>query len=118
MISDFESWTYLYGLTHRLPILSIDNMKVREGQVARLNKLRAERDVVVVLSACQSAQGERAGDLQGVADTLLAGDLGCLMNMAGKLQREGSAVRVRHVAEVLAGMGDQPAIGEPEAGAR
>jgi L-lactate dehydrogenase complex protein LldE len=24
------------------------------------------------------------------ADTLLAGDLGCLMNMAGKLQREGS----------------------------
>jgi L-lactate dehydrogenase complex protein LldE len=44
---------------------------------------------------------------------LLAGDLGCLMNMAGKLQREGSAVRVRHVAEVLAGMGDLPAIGEP-----
>jgi L-lactate dehydrogenase complex protein LldE len=24
------------------------------------------------------------------ADTLLAGDLGCLMNMAGKLKREGS----------------------------
>ena len=45
------------------------------------------------------------------ADTLLAGDLGCLMNMAGKLQRQG--VRVRHVAEVLAGMGDKPAIGEP-----
>ena len=47
------------------------------------------------------------------ADTLLAGDLGCLMNMAGKLQREGSGVRVRHVAEVLAGMGDQAPIGEP-----
>jgi L-lactate dehydrogenase complex protein LldE len=46
------------------------------------------------------------------ADTLLAGDLGCLMNMAGKLQREGSAVQVRHVAEVLAGMTDMPAIGE------
>ena len=27
------------------------------------------------------------------ADTLLAGDLGCLMNMAGKLQREGSRGR-------------------------
>ena len=26
------------------------------------------------------------------ASTLLAGDLGCLMNMAGKLQREGKAV--------------------------
>src|SRR3546814_9293537 len=37
------------------------------------------------------------------ADTLLAGDLGCLMNMAGKLQRRGSAIQVRHVAEVLAG---------------
>jgi L-lactate dehydrogenase complex protein LldE len=47
------------------------------------------------------------------ADTLLAGDLGCLMNMAGKLQRKGAAVQVRHVAEVLADMTDQPAIGEP-----
>ena len=50
------------------------------------------------------------------ASLLLAGDLGCLMNMAGKLQREGSTIRVRHVAEVLAGMGDLPAIGEPERG--
>ena len=33
--------------------------------------------------------------------------------MAGRLTREGSPVRVRHVAEVLAGMtGDVPAIGE------
>ncbi len=48
------------------------------------------------------------------ATTLLAGDLGCLMNMAGKLSREGSKVRVRHIAEVLAGMGDEPAIGERE----
>ncbi len=47
------------------------------------------------------------------ADTLLAGDLGCLLNMAGRLKREGSPVRVRHVAEVLAGMtGEVPAIGE------
>ena len=40
------------------------------------------------------------------ADTLLAGDLGCLLNMAGRLTRQGSPVRVRHVAEVLAGMTD------------
>jgi L-lactate dehydrogenase complex protein LldE len=46
------------------------------------------------------------------AETLLAGDLGCLMNMAGKLQREGRPVRARHVAEVLAGMSGEPAIGE------
>jgi L-lactate dehydrogenase complex protein LldE len=45
------------------------------------------------------------------ASTLLAGDLGCLMNMAGKLKREGSAVEVRHVAEVLAGMTDSAPIG-------
>jgi L-lactate dehydrogenase complex protein LldE len=50
------------------------------------------------------------------AETLLAGDMGCLMNMAGKLQRDGANVRVRHVAEVLAGMGDEPAIGEPQDG--
>ena len=46
------------------------------------------------------------------ADTLLAGDLGCLMNMAGKLKREGRRIKTRHVAEVLAGMTDAPAIGE------
>jgi L-lactate dehydrogenase complex protein LldE len=46
------------------------------------------------------------------AETLLAGDLGCLMNMAGKLKREGRATKSRHVAEVLAGMADGPAIGE------
>ncbi|HOV05136.1 MAG TPA: (Fe-S)-binding protein [Hyphomicrobiales bacterium] len=48
------------------------------------------------------------------AQTVLAGDLGCLMNMAGKLARDGSKVKARHVAEVLAGMTDRPAIGESE----
>jgi uncharacterized protein (TIGR00661 family) len=28
VISDFESWTYLYAKTHRLPVLSIDNMQI------------------------------------------------------------------------------------------
>lgn len=45
------------------------------------------------------------------ADMLLAGDLGCLMNMDGKLKRRGVAMEVRHVAEVLAGMTDTPPIG-------
>ncbi len=50
------------------------------------------------------------------ADTLLAGDLGCLLNMAGRLSREGSAVRVRHIAEVLADMtADVPPIGQARA---
>jgi L-lactate dehydrogenase complex protein LldE len=47
------------------------------------------------------------------ASLLIAGDLGCLMNMAGKLQREGKPVEVRHVAEVLAGMTAEPGIGAP-----
>ncbi|MCP3970721.1 MAG: (Fe-S)-binding protein, partial [Rhodobacteraceae bacterium] len=44
------------------------------------------------------------------ADTLLGGDLGCLMNMAGKLSRKGSGVNVYHTIEVLAGMADGPPI--------
>jgi len=48
------------------------------------------------------------------ADLLLAGDMGCLMNMAGKLTRQGKAVDARHVAEVLAGMTDEAAIGKAE----
>jgi L-lactate dehydrogenase complex protein LldE len=46
------------------------------------------------------------------AELLLAGDLGCLMNMAGKLSREGRQVQARHVVEVLAGDTATPAIGE------
>jgi L-lactate dehydrogenase complex protein LldE len=57
--------------------------------------------------------GDKVRDILATgADTVLAGDLGCLLNIAGKLKREGSAVRVRHVAEVLAGRTDIPAIGE------
>eukprot|EP01037_Dinobryon_pediforme_P006962 gene6962-7038_t len=48
------------------------------------------------------------------AHLLLAGDLGCLMNMAGKLSRQGSSIEVRHVAEVLAGMTNIPPIGAAE----
>ena len=51
--------------------------------------------------------------VQTGADTVLAGDLGCLMNIAGRLRREGHRTHVRHVAEVLAGMTDDvPPIGE------
>ncbi|MBK9083694.1 MAG: (Fe-S)-binding protein [Rhizobiales bacterium] len=48
------------------------------------------------------------------ADLLLAGDLGCLMNMAGKLSRMGKSVDARHVAEVLADMLEAPPIGAPQ----
>jgi L-lactate dehydrogenase complex protein LldE len=59
---------------------------------------------------------DKAADIVATgADTLLAGDLGCLLNMAGKLTRLGKDVRVRHVAEVLAGMTEAtPPIGAGE----
>ena len=47
------------------------------------------------------------------AKSVLAADLGCLMQIAGALAREGSSVEARHVAEVLAGMADGPAIAAP-----
>ncbi len=47
------------------------------------------------------------------ADTVLAGDLGCLLNIAGKLKRQGSAIEVRHIAEALVSAAT-PAIGESE----
>ena len=73
---------------------------VKYGEIS--NQIVAEK------CGCVAASG---------APVLLAGDLGCLMNMAGKLSRQGSAVEVRHVAEVLAGMTDGPAIAAPrEAG--
>lgn len=56
---------------------------------------------------------KKAGHVSATgAATLAAGDLGCLLNIAGRLKREGSPIKVRHVAEILAGMTDTPAIGE------
>ncbi|HEX3973898.1 MAG TPA: (Fe-S)-binding protein [Stellaceae bacterium] len=48
---------------------------------------------------------DKAADIAATgADTLLCGDMGCLLNMAGKLSRLGKPISVRHVAEVLADM--------------
>jgi L-lactate dehydrogenase complex protein LldE len=52
---------------------------------------------------------ERSG-----AETVLGGDLGCLLNISGRLKRLGKPFRAYHVAEVLANMTDTPAIGEGE----
>jgi L-lactate dehydrogenase complex protein LldE len=55
---------------------------------------------------------EKTADIAATgADLLLAGDMGCLLNMAGRLTREGRPIAVRHVAEVLAGMTTEPPIG-------
>jgi L-lactate dehydrogenase complex protein LldE len=61
--------------------------------------------------------GDKAIEIAATgADAVLAGDLGCLLNIAGKLSRLGLPVEARHVAEVLAGMADTvPPIGAPKA---
>jgi len=46
------------------------------------------------------------------ADTLIGGDLGCLLHLAGRMERQGKPMHARHIAEVLADMADQPALGE------
>jgi L-lactate dehydrogenase complex protein LldE len=40
------------------------------------------------------------------ADTLVSGELGCLLQIEGKLHRDGARVNALHVAEVLAGQAD------------
>ncbi|HQT39943.1 MAG TPA: (Fe-S)-binding protein [Acidocella sp.] len=56
---------------------------------------------------------DKCADIESTgAELLLAGDLGCLLNIAGRLSRQGSNIEVRHIAEVLAGL-EAPAIGKP-----
>lgn len=68
-------------------------------------------DISVKMVSDKTANVDATG-----ADVLLGGDLGCLLNMAGRLRRLGKTARVFHIAEVLAGMANGAAIGEAEAG--
>jgi L-lactate dehydrogenase complex protein LldE len=58
---------------------------------------------------------DKADDIAATgAEAVLAGDLGCLLNIAGKLYRQGQQIEARHIVEVLAGMTeDTPPIGAP-----
>src|SRR5262249_17941440 len=59
--------------------------------------------------------GDKVAEIEATgADTILAGDMGCLLNIAGKLSRIGAGTEARHIAEVFGGMAnDVPAIGKP-----
>jgi uncharacterized protein (TIGR00661 family) len=39
VISDYETWSYLYGVNHRLPIVSVDNMQI-------INRCKHDDDIV------------------------------------------------------------------------
>jgi L-lactate dehydrogenase complex protein LldE len=65
------------------------------------------------ISVRMASDKARDGTSSGAA-TLVAGDLGCLLHIAGRLAREGRTLDVRHVAEILAGITDAvPPIGQP-----
>ena len=46
------------------------------------------------------------------AEILVSGDMGCLLNIAGRLKRLNKPIRVYHIAELLAGMTNVPGIGD------
>lgn len=61
--------------------------------------------------------GKMVGDklnnaLATEAKILAGGDLGCLLNIAGRATRQGEDIEVRHIAELLCGDLNGPAIGE------
>ena len=54
----------------------------------------------------------KVDNIQGSgSEVLLAADMGCLMNIAGRLKRRDLPVKVYHIAEVLAGMVKDDGIG-------
>jgi L-lactate dehydrogenase complex protein LldE len=56
---------------------------------------------------------DKVKDIQATgADTLLSGDMGCLLNIAGRLSRLNAPIRCFHTVEMLAGMTDGNAISE------
>jgi L-lactate dehydrogenase complex protein LldE len=65
-------------------------------------------DISAAMTDAKIASIERSG-----APEVVGGDLGCLLNIAGRLAREGRPVRARHLAEVLVA-DPSPALGEGE----
>jgi len=61
-----------------------------------------------ISNAMVSQKAERVVETK--AEVLTGADLGCLMNIAGKMSREGKVVEVRHIAEVLLGDVSEPGL--------
>ena len=58
---------------------------------------------------------DKSNDIAATGASILAsGDLGCLMNIAGRIRRQGRDVRCYHWAEIAAFGTDHSAIGEPD----
>jgi L-lactate dehydrogenase complex protein LldE len=96
-------------------LASVDGLKLRELPGAEVCCGFGGTFCVKYPEISDKMVGDKADDIALTgADAVLAGDLGCLLNIAGKLSRQGRPVEARHVAEVLAGMtGEVPPIGAP-----
>jgi L-lactate dehydrogenase complex protein LldE len=99
----------------RLLLASVDGLAVRELPGAEVCCGFGGTFCVKYPEISDKMVGDKALDIAATgADAVLAGDLGCLLNIAGKLSRLGIPVEARHIAEVLAGMADDvPPIGSP-----
>jgi L-lactate dehydrogenase complex protein LldE len=64
--------------------------------------------------SAKMADDKLADALNTGADTLVGGDLGCLLTLAGRASRSGRNIEVRHIAELLSGNPDTPPIGQGE----
>ncbi|MEZ5501139.1 MAG: (Fe-S)-binding protein [Halioglobus sp.] len=57
--------------------------------------------------------GDKLNQARATGARILAGgDLGCLLNSAGRARRQGDGIEVRHIAELLSGNLEAPPIGE------
>lgn len=93
----------------------IDGLKLIEGDQAEVCCGFGGLFCVKYPDISESMLDQKIADIRKTgADLVTGGDLGCLMNIAGRLSRCGMDTEVRHVAEVLAGMTEAPAIGAPE----
>jgi L-lactate dehydrogenase complex protein LldE len=55
---------------------------------------------------------DKIADAQSTgAEMITSADLGCLLHLAGRIARRGLTLRARHIAEILAGETDAPAMG-------
>ena len=92
----------------RTLLASVDGLELRELPGAEICCGFGGTFCVKYPEISDKMVGDKAADIAATgADSVLAGDLGCLLNIAGKLTRLGVPVETRHVAEVLAGMADE-----------
>jgi len=98
----------------RALLSGIDGLEIREMETAEICCGFGGLFCVKYPDISEEMVDAKAKDIESTgAGTLLGGDLGCLMNMAGRLQRRGCEIKIRHIAEVLAGMTDgAPPIGQ------